>query len=436
MQVSVETTTGLERRLTITVPAVSIDTAVKSRLQQLAKTQRINGFRPGKVPVNVIQKRYGQAVRQEIAGEAMQRSFYQAITQEKITPAGAPNFELKTDVMGKDLEFVASFEVFPQVEVKDVNKIEVEKAVVEISDKDLANMMETLRKQHASWKEVKRKSKKDDRLTMDFVGTIDGVEFDGGKAENFVLEMGKERMIPGFEKPLVGAKAGEEVIVDVTFPEDYHAEKLKGKAAQFTVKVNKVEALDLPKVDADFAKLFGIEDGSIESLTEEVRKNMQRELDQTLKAAVKEQVINGLLANNTIDLPKALVDQEVNALREQAKQRFAQQQGGKVENLPELPADLFVENARKRVSIGLLLGEVIKTNDLKVDTAKVDNLIETAASAYEDPQEVIEYYRSNKELMQQMQNVAMEEQAVELLLSQAKVKEVKKAFDEIMNKQA
>ena len=436
MQVSVETTTGLERRLTITVPAVSIDTAVKSRLQQLAKTQRINGFRPGKVPVNVIQKRYGQAVRQEIAGEAMQRGFYQAITQEKITPAGAPNFELKTDVMGKDLEFVASFEVYPEVEVKDLNKIKVDKAVVEITDKDLDNMMETLRKQHAGWKEVKRKSKKDDKLTMNFVGTIDGVEFDGGKAENFVLEMGKDRMIPGFEKPLVGAKAGDEVIVDVTFPEDYHAEKLKGKAAQFTVNVTKVEALDLPKVDADFAKLFGIEDGSIESLNNEVRKNMQRELDQTLKAAVKEQVINGLLANNTIDLPKALVDQEVNALREQAKQRFAQQQGGKVENLPELPADLFTENARKRVTIGLLLGEVIKTNELKVDNAKVEALIETAASAYEDPQEVVEYYKSNKELMQQMQNVAMEEQAVELLLAQAKVKEVKKAFDEIMNKQA
>jgi trigger factor len=436
MQVSVETTTGLERRLTITLPAVSIDTAVKSRLQQLSKTQRINGFRPGKVPVNVIQKRYGQAVRQEIATEAMQRSFYQAITQEKITPAGAPNFELKTDVMGKDLEFVASFEVYPVVEVKNLDKIEVEKAVVEITEGDLENMMDTLRKQHATWKEVKRKSKKDDKLTMDFVGTIDGVEFDGGKAENFALEMGKDRMIPGFEKPLVGSKAGEEVIVDVTFPEDYHAEKLKGKAAQFKVNVTKVEALDLPKVDEEFAKLFGIEDGSIDALNKEVRKNMQRELDQTLKASLKEQVINGLLANNTVDLPKALVDQEIDALREQAKQRFSQQQGGNIDNLPELPADLFAENARKRVSIGLLLGEVIRTNELKVDNAKVDNLIETAASAYEDPQEVIEYYKSNKELMQQMQNVAMEEQAVELLLTKAKVTEVTKAFDEIMNKQA
>ncbi|MCF2946565.1 trigger factor [Paraglaciecola aquimarina] len=436
MQVSVETPTGLERRLTITVPAASVDTAVKSRLQQLAKTQRINGFRPGKVPVNVIKKRYGQAVRQEIAGEVMQQNFYQAITQEKITPAGMPSFEMKTDEDGKDLEFVAIFNVYPDVEVKDIEKIKIEKPVVEISDKDLSNMMDTLRKQHATYKEVKRKIKKDDKVTMDFVGTIDGEEFEGGKAEDFVLEVGQNKMIPGFEKPIIGAKTGEEVVSDVTFPEDYHAEALKGKDAQFTITIKKTEGLNLPKVDEEFAKLFGIEDGDIEALNAEVRKNMQRELDQTLKASVKEQVIAGLLENNQIDLPKALVEQEINVLRDQAKQRFAQQQGGKVDNMPELPADLFEENARKRVSIGLLLGEVIKTNELKVDTAKVDALIETAASAYEDPQEVIEYYKSNDELTQQMNNVALEEQAVEVLLEQAKVKEVKKKFDDIMNKQA
>jgi trigger factor len=423
MQVSVEATKGLERRLTITVPAESIDSAVKSRLQQLGKTQRINGFRPGKVPVNVIKKRYGQAVRQEIAGEVMQRNFYQAITQEKITPAGMPTFEMKTDEDGKDLEYVAAFEVYPEVEVKNVDDIEVEKPAVDISDKDLSNMIDTLRKQHASYKEVKRKAKKDDKVTIDFIGTIDGEVFDGGKSEDFALEMGKDRMIPGFEKPIVGNKTGDEVIADVTFPEDYHAEKLKGKAAQFIINIKKVEQLDLPKVDEEFAKLFGIEDGNIE-------------LDQTLKASVKEQIIAGLLEKNQIDLPKALVDQEIDALREQAKQRFSQQQGGNVDNMPELPADLFEENARKRVSIGLLLGEVIKTNELKVDTSKVDVLIETAASAYEDPKEVIEYYKTNDELMQQMNNVAMEEQAVELLLKQAKVKEVKKSFDEIMNKQA
>ena len=264
MQVSVETTQGLERRLTISVPADSIDSAVKSRLQQLAKTQRINGFRPGKVPVSVIKKRFGQAVRQEIAGEAMQQNFYQAVVQEKLNPAGMPSFELKKDVDGEDLEFVASFEIYPELEVKDIEKIKLEKPVVDIKDEDLENMMETLRKQHADWKEVKRKAKKDDRVTINFVGTIDGEEFEGGKAEDFPLELGKGRMIPGFEKPLVGAKKGEEVVSDVTFPDDYHAENLKGKAAQFTINVTKVEGLSLPKVDADFAKLFGIEDGDVD----------------------------------------------------------------------------------------------------------------------------------------------------------------------------
>lgn len=436
MQVSVETTQGLERRLTITVPAESIDTAVKSRLQQLAKTQRINGFRPGKVPVSVIKKRYGQAVRQEIAGEAMQRNFYEAVVQEKLNPAGMPAFEMKKDVDGEDLEFVASFEIYPELEVQGVSDIEVEKPVVEIKDKDLDNMMDTLRKQHASWKEVKRKAKKDDRVTIDFVGTIDGEEFDGGKSENFPLELGKDRMIPGFEKPLVGAKKGEEVVSDVTFPEDYHAEALKGKPAQFKITVNKVEGLELPKVDEEFAKLFGIEDGDIEALKAEVKKNMQRELEQTLRAQVKESVIAGLLEKNELDIPRALIDQEINALREQAKQRFSQQQGGNTANMPELPGDLFEENARRRVSIGLILGEVIKTNELKVDSKIVDGLIETTASAYEDPQEVVEYYKANDELMQQMNNVALEEQAVAWVLENAKVSEVKKSFDEIMNKQA
>jgi trigger factor len=436
MQVSVETTQGLERRLTSTVPAESIDSAVKSRLQQLAKTQRINGFRPGKVPVSVIQKRYGMAVRQEVAGEAMQRNFYEAVMQEKLNPAGMPAFEMKTDEDGKDLEFVASFEIYPELEIQGLDSIEVEKPAVEIKDKDLDAMMKTLQTQHATWKEVKRKIKKDDKVTIDFVGVIDGEEFDGGKSEDFPLEMGKDRMIPGFEKSIVGAKTGDEVVSEVTFPDDYHAEALKGKAATFTITIKKTEGLTLPKVDAEFATLFGIEDGDIDALKAEVRKNMQRELDQTVKAKVKEDVIAGLLEKNQLDLPSALVDQEVEALREQAKQRFAQQSGGNTDNMPELPADLFADNAKRRVSIGLILGEVIKKNELKVDSAKVDALIETTASAYEDPQEVIEYYKTNDELMQQMNNVALEEQAVEWVLDQAKVTEVSKAFDEIMNKQA
>lgn len=434
MQVSVETTQGLERRLTITVSADSVDSAVKQRLQQLAKTQRINGFRPGKVPVSVIKKRFGAAVRQEVAGDVMQRNFYEAIIKEQITPAGMPTFDLTKDVDGEDLEFVATFEVYPEVEVKGVEELEIEKAVVEITDKDLDNMMETLQKQHATWKDVKRKAKKDDKVVIDFVGTIDGEEFDGGKAEDFPLELGKGRMIPGFEKPLVGAKKGDEVTAEVTFPEDYHAEGLKGKDAVFNITVKNVEGLSLPKLDDEFATLFGVQEGGVDALKAEVKKNMQRELDQTLKSQLKEAVIAGLLEKNDLEVPQGLIDQEINVLRDQAKQRFEQQ--GQTAAMPELPADLFQDNAKRRVSVGLLLGEVIKTEELKADQDKVDTLIETAASAYEDPQEVIDYYKGNNELMQQMQNLALEEQAIEVIVSKAKVTEVEKPFDEIMNKTA
>ena len=434
MQVSVETTQGLERRLTISVPAESVDAAVKSRLQQLAKTQRINGFRPGKVPVSIIKKRFGAAVRQEVAGDVMQQNFYQAIMQEKINPAGMPSFELTKDVDGEDLEFAATFEVYPEVEVKDLDKLKIEKQVVKIADKDLNEMMKTLQTQHATYKECKRKIKKGDKVTMNFVGSIDGEEFDGGKADDFPLEIGKGQMIPGFEDPIVGAKVGEDVVAEVTFPEDYHAEALKGKAAKFEIKITKVEGLNLPKVDEEFAKLFGVEEGGVDALKEEVKKNMQRELDQTLKTGAKEAVIDALLAANEVDVPKALLDQEVNALREQAKQRFAQQ--GNADNLPELPDDMFTANAQRRVAVGLLIGQIIKDNKLKVDESRVEALIETTASAYEDPSEVIEYYKSNNELLQQIQNLALEEQAIDTILDQAKVKEVKKSFDEVMNKKA
>lgn len=434
MQVSVEANEGLERRLTITVPADTVDSAVKTRLQQLAKTQRINGFRPGKVPVSVIKKRFGLQVRQEIAGEVMQRNFFEAITQEKLNPAGMPAFEMKTDEDGKDLEFVAAFEIYPQVELKDLDKIEVEKAVVEISDENLANMLETLRKQHAEWIDADREVAEDDRVTIDFVGSVDGEEFEGGKAEDFALEMGKGRMIPGFEEPMVGKKAGEEFTIEVTFPEDYHAEQLKGKEAKFAITLKKVEVQELPELDDEFAKLFGIEDGDLEKLKDEVKRNMQRELDQTLKTKLKEQVIAGLVETNPVDLPAALVKQEIDALRQQSLERFGQQ--GSQANLPELPDDLFEENARRRVSVGLLLGEVINQKEIKADSARIDDMIATSASAYEDPQEVIEYYKNNQELMQQMESLAVEDQAIDSLLESAKVTEVEKNFDDIMNKQA
>ena len=315
MQVSVETTQGLERRITITVPAENVETEVKKRLQQLSKTQRIDGFRAGKVPVSVINKRFGAAVRQEVAGEVMQRNYIEAIVAEKINPAGAPSFAPKSLEAGKDLEFSATFEVYPEVEVQGLDKIAVEKPAVTVTDEDLANMLETLRKQHAEWAEVDTAAGESDRVTVDFVGTIDGEVFEGGKADDFPLELGQGRMIPGFEDNIVGKKAGEEVVADVTFPEDYHAENLKGKAAQFTITVKKVEAQELPELSEEFATKFGVTEGGVDALKEEVKKNMTRELDQAVKANVKDQAIKGLLENNEIEVPKALVDQEVDQYR-------------------------------------------------------------------------------------------------------------------------
>ena len=434
MQVSVETTEGLGRRLTISVPAESVDVEVKNRLRQIGKTQRINGFRPGKVPPSVLQKRYGQSVRQEVAGELMQRNFVEAIVAEKINPAGRPQFIAKSNEVGKALEFEATFEVYPDVELIGLDKIAVERPDVEVTDKDLDEMFVTLQNQHKTWKENKRKTKNGDRLTIDFTGRVDGEEFEGGKSESFELELGSNRMIPGFEKEIVGMKAGDEKTIKVTFPKDYHAENLKGKEAEFDIVVHKTEGPVLPKIDEEFAKLFGIEDGGVEALRAEVSKNMTRELTQAVKAKVKEQVIDGLLAAHDLDMPSALVAQEIDVLRKQAMQRFSGQMDAK--NLPELPDDMFTEQAKRRVKIGLLLGEVIKVNELKVDENKVNELIASAASAYEDPQEVVEYYTSNKELNQQMQNVALEEQAVELLVEKAKVKNKKVSFKDIMNPEA
>ncbi|NQY38021.1 MAG: trigger factor [Alteromonadaceae bacterium] len=434
MQVSVETIQGLERRLTISVPAESVDVEVKNRLRQIGKTQRINGFRPGKVPPSVIQKRYGKSVRQEVAGEIMQRNFVEAIVAEKINPAGRPRFVAKSNEDGKALEFEATFEIYPVVELKDLKEISVERPEVEVTDNDLDEMFVTLQNQHKTWKANKRKTKKGDKLTIDFTGRIDGEEFEGGKSEGFELELGSGRMIPGFETEITGMKVGEEKTIKVTFPEDYHAENLKGKEAEFDIVVNTTEGPVLPEIDEEFAKLFGVEEGGVEALREEVRKNMERELTQAVKAKVKEQVIEGLLSSHDLDLPSALITQEIDVLRQQAMKRFAGQMDPK--NLPELPNNMFEEQAKRRVKVGLLLGEVIKVNELKVDESKVNELIASTASAYEDPQEVVEYYSSNNELKQQMQNVALEEQAVELLVEKATVKNKKTSFQDIMNPNA
>ncbi|MCX9565928.1 trigger factor [Vibrio cholerae] len=429
MQVTVETLEGLQRRLNITVPAANIEDAVTAELRNIAKNRRFDGFRKGKVPMKMVAKMYGKAVRQDVLGEVMQRHFIEAIVKEKINPAGAPTFAPVEIGEGKDLVFTATFEVYPEVELKGLESIAVEKPSAEVTDADVAEMLETLRKQQATWKEVDEAAENGKRVSIDFVGSIDGVEFEGGKAENFPLEMGAGRMIPGFEDGIVGKTKGMEFVIDVNFPEDYHAENLKGKAAQFAIKVNKVEARELPELNDEFVARFGVAEGGVEALKAEVRKNMERELKQAIKARIKEQAIEGLVKANEIDVPSALIDQEINVLRQQAAQRF----GGNVEAAAQLPRELFEEQAKRRVVVGLLLGEVIRTHELKADEEKVKALITEMATAYEDPSEVVSYYEQNQQLMNNMRNVALEEQAVDAIIAKAKVTEKAISFSELMN---
>lgn len=429
MQVSVETTQGLGRRVTITVPAADIQTAVDSELKKAAKTVRIDGFRKGHVPMSMVKQRYGMSVLNDVLGDLMSRNFINAIIENKVNPVGAPDYKPEQYKEGEDFVYSVEFEVFPEIELKGLESIEVVKPVVTVKDEDVDNMLETLRKQQAEWKDKDGAVAAEDCVTVDFNGSIDGEEFEGGKAEDFVLAMGQGRMIPGFEEGVIGHKAGEEFTIDVTFPEDYHAENLKGKKAQFAINLKKVEERELPELTEEFIKRFGIADGSVDGLRAEVRKNMERELKNAIRTRVKTQVIDGLVKANEVDVPAAAVDSEIEVLQRQAAQRF----GGDEKQALQLPRELFEEQAKRRVIVGLLLGEVINSNELKAEEERVNTLIDEMASAYEDPSEVVEFYNKNEQLMNNIRNLALEEQAVEKILANAKVTEKETNFTELMN---
>ncbi|QJD58561.1 trigger factor [Pseudomonas sp. gcc21] len=426
MQVSVETISGLERRMTVGIPAERIENEVNKRLQQTASRARVDGFRPGKVPMSVIRKRFGGSARQEVIGEVIQSSFYEAIMQEKLNPAGAPSVEPKELNEGKDFEYIATFEVYPELTLSDFGDISVERIESEVTDADLEKMLEILRKQNTVYEAVERAAQNEDQLTVDFTGRVDGEAFQGGTASNTQIVLGSGRMIPGFEEGLVGAMAGDSLTLNVTFPEDYQNLELAGKAAEFEVVVHSVAAPVLPELNDEFFAKFGVEEGGLEGFRAEVRKNMERELRQAIKGKTKTQVMDGLLATNQVEVPKALLNSEIDRLREQAVQQFG---GGNIKP-DQLPAELFEEQAKRRVSLGLIVAEIVKQNDIKPDNDRVRAMIEDLASAYQEPEQVVNWYFQNEQQLAEIQSVVLEEQVVDTVLQKAKVTDKQVSYED------
>lgn len=426
MQVSVETTSSIERRVTIGVPAEKIEQEVEQRLQQTARTVRLNGFRPGKVPQKVVKKRFGAQVRQEVIGEMMRNSYVEALGKENISPVGYPKFEPKQTEEGKDFEFVAVVEVYPEIEGVSVEGIELEKPTAEIKEKDIKEMIDVLRRQHGTPKSVKRKSKKKDTLVIDFKGFVGDEQFEGGTAEDQRLTLGSGQMIPGFEDGLIGAKAGEEVELNVTFPEDYGNEELAGKEARFEVTVKETIETVLPEMNQEFFSKYGVESDDEEAFKAEVVKNMERELKNAVANNLKQQMVSALADGNEVDIPQSMVDQEIDTMKREAMQQFG---GGQDMDLSQLPNELFAEQAQKRVKTGLLFAAVVKEHEIKADAEKVDAKIQEISGTYESPEEVVTHY-NKPENRSQVEAVVVEDAVIDLLLEKAKVKKKKMSYQE------
>jgi len=435
MQVSIETTSGLERRLTVGVPAERVESEVNVRLQKAAGNVRLDGFRPGKVPMKVIRQRFGAGVRQEVLGEVMSQSFQEAVMQEKLRPAGQPSIEPKSMEAGKDLEYIATFEVFPDVEIADMSGFDVEKAVASVEEKDIDTIIEVFRKEQGSWEDVERAAAEGDTVNIDYVGTKDGEAFEGGTAEASDLELGSGKMIEGFETGVIGMSAGEEKTLSLSFPEDYHNEDLKGAAVEFKVTLNTVKELVLAALDAELFAKYGVEDGEEDKFREEIGQNMGRELKNAIQANVKQQVMDAVLAaHESLEIPQALVKQEIGAMRQQMFQQFGGMGNQDMDLESLLPEEMFQDKALPRVKLGLILAEMISKEQIKADPEKVRSTIEELASTYQDPEEVINYYYSNQEQLSSVESKVLEDTVVEKLLEGANIKEMECSYQEAINR--
>ncbi len=429
MQVSVEATNGLERRITVQVPAERIEKEVENRLKSLTRTARVSGFRPGKVPLKVVEQRYGAQVRQEVLGEVIHSSFYEAVAQEKLRPAGGPKIETGSAEPGQGLEYSATFEVYPEVQLAGFEGVKVERPVAEVAEEDVDRVISTLQKQRVAWKSVDRPAQAEDRLVMDFEGTVDGAPFPGNTGKQVPVVLGSGQFVKGFEDQLIGVKAGEQRTLEVQFPEDYPAKEVAGRLVRFQVNVISVSEPQLPAVDEAFARIFGVKDGSVEGLRKEVRQNMQRELDQTIRNKVKQQAMDALLEKNKVDLPHALVEQEIDQLMAQTREQIDPSR----KQALSLPRSMFEEQARRRVALGLIIGEVVKANEIKLDSERVRSMVQSIASTYENPEEVVNWYYANRKMLAGVEALVLEEQVVDQILQQVEVVDAPTTFDALMN---
>ena len=436
MDVTVENLEGLNRKITLALPWEGIRAVVDKKLSQTQRKAKVQGFRPGKAPLKMVDAMYGADIRNEVLNDAVVKAFYEVVEAQKLRVAGLPRFnEVENQDDENTFKIDAQFEVFPEVKVGDLSAQEIEKASTEVSDAEVDKTIEILRGQRTRYNHVERAAQKEDRVIIDFAGKIDGEAFDGGSAENYPFVLGQGQMLPEFEAGVEGLKEGESKDVEVSFPEDYHGKEVAGKTAVFTITLRNVSAATLPEVDEEFAKQLGIVDGDVAKMRDEVKKNVSREVNRRVAEKNKAAVMDALLAVTEFDVPAALVQEETGRMMQDARQNFINQ-GFDAKQLPELPADMFTEQATRRVKLGLILAQLVEEQQLQPTNDDIRDIVAEFAESYEDPAEVIEWYMGDAERQQGPAALATEAKVVEFVLGKAKVTDKALSFDEVMGNTA
>lgn len=428
-----ETLSGLERKITVMVPTQQIEEEVGVRLKKLANTVKIHGFRPGKVPFNVVRQRYSSSVREEVARDMVQTTLYTALKEHQLVPAGTPHVEPEELIADQDFKYTAVFEVYPSIDVVELDQDKIDMVQAEVTDKDVDKMLEHLQEQNQEWHEVERAVAKGDKIVLDFEGFVDDKPFEGGKASDYELAIGSGSMIPGFEDSLIGLKLNTATDIKVKFPEDYGHEELKGKDARFSITVKKVMEGQKPALDEAFAAKFNIKEGGMDALRKDINDNMARELERRVSAMNREKIFDKLLEKNKFDIPKALIEQEIAHLKHEMYHRIFGHEHSDNEQIPDFPRELFEDQAIRRVQLGLLFSEYVKKHKISPDDARVNAMIDKFAGAYEDPEELRSWYQSNKERRGEIEALVMEEMVADKIIETAKISKKKMDYDEVVN---